>query len=236
MSKIIVNMITHEDAIYMPVVIPALHKFADQVIVTDNGSLDRTVGLLQSQLRLTDKIIYNPNNNTNLGEVRNKMIEMVDEGDWVFKWDSDELPSDQMISSLRLFLDSHDEVGWGVPCYHIHQEPQHALSFEFGFHHMCLFKKTSQTRYQGAVHSVVVGTAGKVSNIPLDTGISIIHFSYWARRRFREKAVFYTTQEGSGFTTPNDLLQRLDWPSEHLPSSVTYSAPAAWMEKLRNAS
>jgi len=233
--KLVANVIVHNEAIYLPVIIPSLQMFADRIIFVDQASTDNSVELIQANLRPQDKILYNYDNILDLSISRNKMMEYCNDGDWIFKWDADELPSDQMIDGLHDLISKRDEVGWGVPCYHIMKEPNQCLPIEFGFHHMCLYKKTSKTVWMDAVHSHIEGIEGPTGNIPVDTGISIIHFSYFAEKRFRKKAEFYAKLPGSGFTNPMHLIQRLSLTPMTLPSYVSYRAPTEWLEKLRTA-
>jgi glycosyltransferase involved in cell wall biosynthesis len=234
-AKLVINMIVHNDAIYLPVVVPALQLFADRIIFVDQGSTDSSVELIQATLRPHDYVHYNHENILDLSVSRNKMLEYCNDGDWILKWDSDELPSDQMIESLNRFISKHDEVGWSVPCYHIMKEPRQCLPIEYGFGHLCLFKKTLQVRWLEPIHTYVAGIAANISSIPLESGISIIHFSYYAEKRFKKKAMLYAQIPGSGFTSPQDLIRRLELQPLSLPPFVTYTAAPEWLEKLRNA-
>jgi glycosyltransferase involved in cell wall biosynthesis len=233
--KLVVNMISHNDAIYLPVVIPALQLFTDRILIFDNGSVDESAGIAKDLLRPHDLLYRNYDNDLDFSCTRNSILEQCEDGDWIFKWDTDELPSDQMVEKLEKLISKREEVGWGVPCYHIMKEPRQCLPMEYGFSHMCLFKKTPSTRWIGSVHEHVAGVSGPTANIPLDTGISIIHLSYFAETRFKKKAEVYARLPNSGFKSPMDLIGRLSLQPLSLPHYVTYTAAPEWLEKLRTA-
>ena len=234
--SIVVNMMTYNDAVYIPTVIPQLQLFADRLIVQDNGSDDATRIMTSSILRDQDvHILHNQGDQPDYAELRNNMLGFVQDGEWVLKWDSDELPSIALIERLKNFLeDNPKQDGWTIPCYHIMKDPHECLPIEVGFGHMCLFRKQPWTTYRGSVHEQVV-MQGAVGSISPASGIAIIHFSYFAERRFREKAKSYASLPGSGYKDARQLTSRLAMKTVPLPSHVLYDASPYWLEQLKEA-
>jgi hypothetical protein len=163
------------------------------------------------------------------------MLWKVDYGEWVLKWDADELPSDGMMQTLRPYIENRqDRGGFTVPCYHIMKEPRMCLPIEVGWGHMCLFKMTQGMRYAGRVHEQI-NAMGRIGTIVPGSGIAIIHFSYFAEKRFKEKAQKYAVLPGAGFANAAQLTSRLSLKTVPLPDYVTYTADWDWLMKVKES-
>ena len=108
------------------------------------------------------------------------------------------------------------------------------LNMEVGFGHLCLFRKVDGMKYVGSVHEQVA-IPDPYGGIHPDTGIGIIHFSYFAENRLRRKSIHYASVPGSGFVNSNDLASRLDSKPVPLPNNVRYLASLDWLEHIRMA-
>jgi len=232
--KLVANMMMYNDVELLPEVIPQLHAFCDYLVIQDNGSTD---GSYQIAKRLSAKgdIVYQypQSNPPNAAESRNKMLQMTKEGEWVLKWDTDELPSDDMVNNLCKFIEDHPEInGYSVPCYHIMKQPRLVLPMEMGYGHLCLFRKFNDTFWRNPVHQEIV-TKGPHASIHPESGMVILHFSYFMEERLKKKAAYYASRPDSGFTDARQLTDRLNLQPQQLPRHIKYHADDEWLETIR---
>ena len=232
--KLYANMMVLNERQFFPYVVERLQAFCDHVVIMDNGSTDGSREWLE-QCGVDVDVIFNQQADLpHYGNLRNIMLAQVPVGAWVLKWDPDELPSDKMVSHLRDMLeDSQGRCnGWKVPLYHIFKERGTCLPIDFETFHLRLFRKTTETTWQGRIHEQP--TVPKPRNrVPVATGIAIVHFSYFAEARLRRKALHYAAISGSGFHDPKRLTDRLNLTPIPLPKQAAYQAPDSWIEMIR---
>lgn len=234
--KLVVNMMTYNEVVFLPEVIPALQSFCDRLVICDNGCTDNTQDILNKLLRPEDTLLYRPQGNPiDYSRQRNYMIDATEDGDYVLKWDGDELPSDALRANLRSIIESNPGVAaWHVPIYHLMKSMRTVLPIEVPGYHLRLFKKTPLTRFHGNVHEQI-NAPGPTSIIDHNTGMAVVHFSYFAEARLRRKSAHYATVPGSGFVNPDDLASRLSLTPLPLPDNITFTADPAWLESLQEA-
>lgn len=227
---------TYNEKPFLKEVIPALHHFVDQIVLVDNGSTDGTQEEYLKYCNSNDVLIHSHQGDVpDFGKQRNIALDATEDGAWVLKWDADELPSCAMEVGLREFLrkDNDLHTGWAIGCYHILKYPLMALPFEYGFQHLCLFRKDPGVRWREGTHEQIqIGHPWGGIN-PERTGIAIIHFSYWCEKRFIRKAHKYASMPDSGFKHPSQLTDRLNSKPKPLPFTVRYMAELEWLNEIK---
>jgi hypothetical protein len=232
--KIVANMIVHDEPpIYLEAVIPALRKFCDSIsILFNHDSVGYYSEAVRSLLRPGDTVFtIEQGPIVNYSEERNIMLVAADNGDWVLKWDPDELPSDELSSKIWSYVYDHQGCrSFMIPIYHIMKSPRECLPLEYGGNHLRLFQVNPSVRFYGSIHEQP-SVQGPTGVIPYP----FIHFSYFCENRLSKKAEHYASIPTSGFQTAQDLTSRLTMQTIPLPDNVTYTTPPGWLEVIRYA-
>lgn len=215
--RIVANILCHNDRVYLENLLPQVASFADHIIVVDDCSTDFTRDYLDRWPmveRIERKFDYD------FAAQRNVALDAVAEGDWVFRIDSDELPTERMISSLPDILGYFDSLGIDriqVPIYHL-------LNFsmcksEIGIE-LRLFKKNSTCRYEGKTHEQMCATfPGLLYKLPEYMGL--VHFKYMDNRKVAE---LQTTYIEKGVYEASDVKRRMTDDAALLPHTVSFDA------------
>lgn len=233
--ELVACMMVYNDKPFLEACIGALRSFCDHLVIMDNGSDDGSGDLLHNLHSPSMTLIYHRQGSPpDYSLLRNRMLAFVPDGAWVLKWDPDELPSVGLAENVRRFLeaDGDGHTGWTVPIYHLTHDRHTCLEWEAGFGHLRLFRKEPSVRFVGAVHEQIhIGDPW--GGIHPESGMGVVHFSYFAQKRFRRKAEHYASIPGSSFLAPEDLTCRLAWPT--MPLKVEFQADEAWLERIRDA-
>lgn len=226
------NIMVYNELPFLDLMFEQMQTFCDHIVLMDNGSTDGSRewveehgGILNQQ---TDPPHY--------GNLRNRMLEVVPEDAWMLAWSPDELPSDAMMRDLRGIVEEYQgrRSGWRIPHYHIFKSPRTCLPIDSGNSGLQLFQKTAGITWQRSVHERPTKGPHPYGFIGPDSGIALIHFSYFAEARLRRKALHYASIHHSGFfDNPTRLTDRLDLEPIPLPEHITYQASDDWLEKIR---
>jgi glycosyltransferase involved in cell wall biosynthesis len=159
--------------------------WADEVVVFDSFSEDRTVEIAQE---LGARVIQHPFRN--YAEQRNAAMEAV-ESRWVFFVDADERATPELAAEVRQVVKDKTKVGWWVPRYNyiFGRLTRHAGWFP---DYQLRLLKRGRARYDPTreVHEVVIfdGQAGYLKNV-------LIHYNYDNLSQFLERQSRYTDYE-----------------------------------------
>ena len=229
--KIYANVMIHDELPFLDYMRERLLTFCDHLVLMDNGSTDGS----REWVVQHGGILNQQGDPPHYSNLRNRMLEAVPDGAWVLKWDPDELPSDSMVGDLRNTLEANREhVGWHIPIWHLMKSRHTCLPMEIGFAHLRLFRKVPGVEWRGAVHEQPV-VPGPCSRFSAESGIAVIHLSYFAEDRLEKKAKHYAGINSSGFTNPSHLTSRLGLPPFPLPDHVTFQASDDWLERIKRA-
>ncbi len=243
--KLVVNMMVYNDGAFIEHCIVSLLKFCDTVVVMDNGSTD---GGREHLIKMGldpatgDRLVVILNQQPEVlhySDLRNKMLMYAEEGDWILKWDPDELPSLGMIANLRSFIENDPiyHTGWTVPIYHLVHDRDTALEIEYGWGHLRLFRYVPEVcQWHGQIHEQIhIGDPWGGINAGNAEGIGIAHFTYYCEKRLQRKGEGYAKIENSFFTCAADLTCRLNWATRQIPPSIQFTATEEWLDAIRNA-
>jgi len=87
-------------------------KFADEIIVIDNSSIDNTRKIVE---KYTQNIISQKNDPTRIDQLKNIGFEKAN-GDWIFSLDQDEQITKELVDEIKEVLNSNSSVsGYWVP-------------------------------------------------------------------------------------------------------------------------
>ena len=160
-------------------------RWADEVVVFDSFSQDRTVDIAQE---LGARVIQHPFRN--YADQRNTALEAV-ESQWVFFVDADERATPELAAEVRLAIEDETKAGWWVPRhnYIFGKLTRHAGWFP---DYQLRLLKREYARYDPPrqVHEVVIldGEEGHLKNV-------LIHYNYDNLSQFLERQNRYTAYE-----------------------------------------
>lgn len=227
MSKLVANILCHNDLVYMMNLIPLVQKFCDTIIVVDDCSTDGSREYLKMQYKV---VLVERKFDFDFAAQRNVALDMVDNGDWVFRIDSDEVPSDDVINYLQNILPyfnarSYDRII--IPIFHMVN--LNMCKTELGVE-MRLFVKNPTCIYLNKTHEHLHGEFPKdhaIATFP--ENYSLIHWKYADKNKVSyTKDVFIENE----IYNDDDLKRRLNMDSTFLPPVVRYSLTNSLKEYL----
>ena len=157
-------MIVKNEEKFLDNCLKSIKNVADEIIVVDTGSQDRTVEIAR---KYTDKIYFHPWKD-NFSEARNHYLNYAT-GDWIFQIDADEeLVQEDIPVLLKAIEDDDIDAIMVQVASRFHKGKSEAVhSVER------IFRNNGVIHYEGRVHNRVVGiTSAKVYPIRL------IHYGY----------------------------------------------------------
>jgi glycosyltransferase involved in cell wall biosynthesis len=218
MPRIVVNILCHNDLIYLQNLIPQVQRFSDRIIVVDDCSTDGTGEYLSTCVnvqRIERKFDLNFSNQ------RNVALQEVDDGDWIFRIDSDETLSDRLVDNLPHVLDycegnRFDRVS--VPIFHMVNFDMCKLQLGL---ELRLFKKNHTCIYIDTFHERVHGIFPKdTRQITFPEHYTILHCKYADRSKIDYTKSFFIQ---NNLYDPDDLRSRIEMEATFLPADITYT-------------
>jgi len=170
-------------------------KWADEIIVVDDGSTDKTVEIAK---KYTDKIFHHksegyvePTRNFGIGKAG---------GDWILLLDADEEIPDKLAKRLREVMKEDIDYVW-VPRKNIIFGKWLKNEGWWPDYNVRFFKKGAVT-WSNKIHSKpeIIGKELQLEN---DEDLAIIHHNYKTVSQFLEKLDRYTTIEAEEFINSN---------------------------------
>jgi glycosyltransferase involved in cell wall biosynthesis/2-polyprenyl-3-methyl-5-hydroxy-6-metoxy-1,4-benzoquinol methylase len=178
-------------------------SFADEIVVVDGGSADRTVEILEKDPRVV--VATNPWTG-HFGDQRQSCLERCT-GDWIVRLDADEAFSDAFERGIRAFLEELPPDAGGCTirqCNLVGSESFYSKAYDDYEAIPRIWRNRPGIRWEGRVHEHLAGIEGKV--VPVQA--YVVHYGFLDRARYSEKGASYAAIPGSGFESPADLVYR----------------------------
>jgi hypothetical protein len=236
-------MVLPSEIPYLSHTLPALKDMCDRVVVLYQSNFHKEgADYIEEILEDDDTLITLTQREDDYSKKRNILLGHVEDGEWMLKWDPDELPTGGMsdvlqphgLLALKHYIAKEIPPSYtsvGIPIFHLVKENQ-CLKIEYGMHHLRAVKKTPKLHWEGRVHEQPY-PAGKQWNIPTSMGMGIIHLSYYSPDRLRRKEAHYSTIVGSGHG-PGTLFRNIEAGLRELPPNMDFEASEEWLEMIRN--
>jgi glycosyltransferase involved in cell wall biosynthesis len=215
MPKIVANILCHNELVYLRSLIPKVAKICDEIIVVDDLSSDGSKEYLESWpiiTRIERKF------ELNFSDQRNAALSLVQDGDWVFRIDADEIPSENLMVDFKESLSKIEAQGVDriqIPIYHL---------VTFG---MCLqetgceirlFKKNSSCLWHKQFHEEIRASfEGGLLKFP--SWNALLHFKYMDANRIKYTREFFVQ---NGLYDKDDLERRINENISFLPPFLNY--------------
>jgi len=163
-------------------------RFADEIVVLDSGSTDRTQEIAESY---GAKFVVHPMGEGGFAAQRNLMLEQTD-ADWVFYLDADERLTPEAGEEIRRIVAADQPAGWSIKRYNVVM----GQLMKYGPHRPDwsdrLYPRTA-IRWEGAVHENVK------TELPIKRmQYSMTHYTYEDWETYLRKLNQYTTISAKG--------------------------------------
>jgi glycosyltransferase involved in cell wall biosynthesis len=193
-----VTIATKNEASNLPNCIASVH-FADEIVVVDDYSVDRTVQIAES---FGAKVIsrnsagsFHENKNLAIKEAR---------GTWILSLDADEVVTEQLAHSIKLALVEPQSNGYLVDRHNYFLGQWIKGCGWYPDHILRLFKK-GKAWWPLEIHDTPKLEGGNQKAVLLDG--PLIHYSYQSFEQYFEKFNAYTTRLATEYAQRNERLE-----------------------------
>jgi len=199
MPKLSCTIITLNEADHIGRCIDTAWQIADEVVVIDSGSTDKTVSIATSKQA---KVIHN--DWTGYGPQK-RVAEDKAENDWVLNLDADEVLSQGLIDEIKAWKASHASEPYGyrfkfVTVYPHHDKPR----FRADYHdYIRLYNKDKMRFRNSLTHDAVVPGDHKIGRFKNDC----LHYSFKSLDHLKMKLDRYTDLQAKEITKPLWLMK-----------------------------
>lgn len=221
-----VLILTQNQATRLPRLLACAASFADEVILVDGGSTDRTA---EESARFPKVRLVRRAFDGNFARQRNFALDQAC-GDWVFFLDTDELPGPNLIALMPRLLRSHF-TSFKIPRYWlVGESPATYVHSELHYpdRQLRLFRRTPELRYDEAqpVHETIP-KAARGALFPLKYA-HLLHYQFvWESREAREARVKRYEELRPGVMRTNRMYLYEDLPHRVLPCRESWQGEAA---------
>ncbi len=174
-KKLSVCLVVRNEEKYLPRCLASVKDAADEIILVDTGSTDRTVEIAR---QFTDKV-FKIKWPEDFGKARNFALDKAS-GDWVLFLDGDEELDSQSLPAMQKAIEQKDNTeGYLIKVlnyYEAGNQVETAPDMVFR-----LFRNRKQYRYSGAIHEQICDNIVNVNpkaKIGITEDICIIHYGY----------------------------------------------------------
>ena len=202
LNRLSVCMIARNEQHYLPACLNAIKRFADEIVLLDTGSDDRTPDIA----RVFGARVFHYQWQEDFAAARNAGLEKA-EGDWVLILDADEIIAEQDLEMLRTILAEHDgghtaflmetrNYTHQANALKWHANDGRYPQFEAGIgwfpsKKIRLFPNNPSIRFNFPVHELVDPSVQRAGLDIQQCHIPIHHYGHLNEKRNRKKAEAY---------------------------------------------
>lgn len=188
-------------------ILPCLKSltFADEIIIIDGGSEDKTRDLILNLQDPRIKLFVNPWQG-HFGVQRDTSFKYCT-GSWIMRVDADEIVGRILRREIRSVLVDLDPSVQNVRIrqVNLHSDRNHYAANLGGFETWPrIFRNREDLRWVGRVHEFVNGSEKNCIN----WSVAVYHFGWLDKEKYYQKGEMYSKIPGSGFSTPEELVNR----------------------------
>jgi glycosyltransferase involved in cell wall biosynthesis len=206
MSTLSVCCLARNEEFFLPNMLASIQNIADEVIILDTGSTDRTVEVAQDFGARVETAEWEEN----FGEMRNRLLKLATQ-EWVLMIDADECITQKNAELIKVAISKKANA---YQCMVMNIFPYKIITSFLPLASIRLFRRDDSFYYSERVHESIALSLHKQSIEVSNSDIEIHHYGYSkgrSIRRFRNKRVF----ESELLRNPNDL-----WVRTHLGLSL----------------
>ncbi|MEW6545536.1 MAG: glycosyltransferase [Bacillota bacterium] len=187
-----VTYVVKDDEEFFPFSLRSVYSVADEVVVVDNGSRDRTPQIARAFSRV--RLYTCPGKDFSM--LRNLALSKV-QSDWVMTLDADEVFYSDVEEVVPRLLEVPGVDGYTCWFYHLMRSfyyMQNRQDKDPRYRRIFLFRGTPGVHYVGAVHERLVGLGPNIR----DSGLHYVHYGYAKDpARILERWKLYAELEGN---------------------------------------
>ncbi len=196
--------------------------FADEIIVVDGGSTDRTQEIIQKN----DRAVLIPRPGEEDKEKQRQISLEHCTGDWIIRLDAEEACSEIFEKEIFELLSSAqpDINSFSIRrCHLIGNEKYYSKAFDNYEATPRIWRHRPEIRWKGKFHDHLAGLPGGIRK----WDAYIIYYGFLDKKRYWEKGEFYSKITQSGYSRAEDLVYReydvqprpeKSRPAPHVPS------------------
>lgn len=166
-----IHMITRNEEDFLPQCLNSIRSIADELIIVDTGSTDRTIEIACSYGAKIVEMVWNDD----FSQARNLALDHANT-DWVLYLDADEVLADSANKLFDLLNESSAEAYWVQIENILGNQPDDVLIHPS----VRLFRRREGLRFSGRIHEQI--TPSIIERHPLtkikDSAIRLIHYGY----------------------------------------------------------
>jgi glycosyltransferase involved in cell wall biosynthesis len=177
--------------------------FADEIVVVDGGSNDRTIDILNSNDRV--KLIRHPWEG-HFGNQRELSLRNCT-GDWVVRLDADEAYSGEFEEKIRGLLESAppDVAGYKIrQCNLVGDDNYYSKLYDNFESIPRIWRNVPGVRWEGEIHEILTGFSGRT----VEWDMYVVHYGFLDKGRYSKKSKSYSHVSGSGVDQAEKLVFR----------------------------
>ncbi|MGV9004583.1 glycosyltransferase family 2 protein [Flavobacterium sp.] len=158
-------------------------KFADEIIVIDSGSSDKTIEICEE---FGAKVFYNKFEGYG---VQKQFAVSKTSNNWILSLDADEILTDELINDIPQVLNNNDDISAClIKAQHVFLNKTFKYGYESKRYFLRLFDKTKGNFNSNVVHESII-VSGKTINLKG----SFLHYSYESLEDYFAKFNSYTS-------------------------------------------
>ncbi len=177
--------------------------YADEIVVVDGGSTDRTLKILQQN----DLVVLIPRPGEKDFDKQRQTSLKNCSGDWVIRLDADETSSEEFEKEVRKLLASTPENIGGYTtrqCHLIGDENHYSKAFDKYETIPRIWRNGPEIRWGGKTNERLTGLRGDIC----EWDNYIINYGFLDKERSWRKGVHYSKIAGSGYSRPEEFIHK----------------------------
>ena len=189
----------------------SMKKIADEMIVVDTGSTDRTVEMAKE----AGARVFHHAWQNDFAAAKNCALEKA-KGDWILFLDADEYFSPQTIAKVRLLLlevEKSTKPIVGVICRLVNIDKDQGNRFTGAIFQLRIFRNSPDLRYEGKIHEHVVDAHRAEHEMFVTPELVIFHTGYSqhiVRKKLERNLEFLRQKEEAEGESVDDALHYMD--------------------------
>lgn len=196
MSLTVITPVLNEET-FLPLYLESVTSFADEIIIVDGGSTDRSVAIIESYIGAHNIRLYRKRQGTaytdewNESKVRNFMVDEA-RGDWIANIDADEIFDDGLKAALPELMSRPNTDVFKFPIVNFWKDPWtvriNAPNDERWSNDIIrMWRNGRGIRYRDQKHHCTLQGAGKdIWSFPSErVNIPLYHYHYALGKRFK---------------------------------------------------
>jgi len=201
MTKITFMVSVHNEESRIDYILKPAVKWADEVIVIDKGSIDRTVLIADHYGAKVIQVGTNPEGENNLADLVN-----YSSNDWIYCATPSEVPTIKLIDRVKEMVNGdYDLITVPRKMYML---GIHSEFSPWNISHYKFLINRKRTNISNRIHHNFSAKNGKEGHILYSEDCCVYHLTYTSAKYWLENNIKYWQEEAAGSTNPSIDIER----------------------------